>query len=1185
MQKLFLIAIISLVLCFEIDAQEKPKVIVTTDMGADPDDQQSMVRFLVQSNEFDVKGLIVSTSCWKTTQSTTNMNNYMTPLLNAYETAYPNLVKHSSDFPSPTYLRSVTVLGNTAYGMAGVGSGKDSPGSSLIIATVDAASADNPIWVQSWGGSNTLAQALWKVKNTRTQAQVDEFVSKVHCYDILGQDDSGAWIVKTFPNMIYIRATNVYGWQPSDSWIDNNVQNHGALGAVYPNRKYATEGDSPAFFYVMYNGLNNPAQPWQGGWGGRFGRNKVSGIRSMSQVAKISDETQYDPYYMYGNEAGPQKWQPAINNDFQARMDWSVSSNYSSVNHHPVVVANGDQTRKVLVEYVKPGTSFNISASGTSDPDGNSLSYNWFYYEEAGTYDGSVAVNSSAVSQSIQIPSDASGKEIHIVLEVHDNGSPNLYMYRRIVFKVTNTLPIVVNISSPADGEEFESGDIVNITATAQSDQGSVTQVEFFVDGTSVGTDNTSPYTATFTASDASHIISAVANDNIGGEGSDAVSINVNIPQEPYGGTSHAIPGKIEAEFFDLGGNGFAYYDATPGSATGHSFRNDEDVDIEDCTDNGGGYNLGYWTAGEWLEYTVDVANSGTYDLELRVASNDSGRTINIGMGNTQIAENITIPNTGGWQAWQTVTVKNVQLIAGEQVMRVTMGDTDYVNLNYISFNAISGNQYPIANAGADITVVDSDNSGSETLSLDGSASNDPDGTIESYLWTEGGSQIATGATPSVSLAVGTHVITLIVTDNEGATSTSIVTITVQPKSNNNTVWLEAECGAVGSLWQTLSDANASNETYMTIQSGDNSTGSAPSDTNGHISYTFNVSENGDYAVWARVITPNGEDDSFWLQMDGGSWSQWNQIGPNSNWTWEASQTYNLNAGTHTFTVAYREDGALLDKLYITNTGNAPTGEGSAASNCEAQATSYAWLEAECGTVGSLFNVGDDVNASNAAFVSVISGNNSTSNAPYESSGWITLPFTLSETGTYSLWCRVICPSPTDDSFWIKMDNGAFSMWNNITPSTSWTWAQYPITFDITTTGDHTLTIGYREDGAQIDKLYITKAGDTPSGAGSSAQNLCSPALKFSQNAEINMDNSIAEIQIFPNPVYDKVNIEGAVPSTEIRLFKSNGSLMLNMNATDAHATIDMSPYLPGLYFIQLTSSDGNIVTEKLIKK
>jgi len=169
------------------------------------------------------------------------------------------------------------------------------------------------------------------------------------------------------------------------------------------------------------------------------------------------------------------------------------------------------------------------------------------------------------------------------------------------------------------------------------------------------------------------------------------------VPQGPYGESAAAIPGKIEFEHFDVGGNGEAYFDDSWGSETGVSFRTDEDVDIEECTDEGGGYNIGWFTAGEWLEYTVDVAIEGVYDLVVRVACDGDNRDLNFYMDGDLIAGDVAVPNTGGWQAWQDLIISDVSLQAGEQVLRVAAGDTNYINLNYIEFVPAESDTLPTA--------------------------------------------------------------------------------------------------------------------------------------------------------------------------------------------------------------------------------------------------------------------------------------------------------------------------------------------------------------------------------------------------------------------------------------------------------------------------------------------------------
>ena len=174
-----------------------------------------------------------------------------------------------------------------------------------------------------------------------------------------------------------------------------------------------------------------------------------------------------------------------------------------------------------------------------------------------------------------------------------------------------------------------------------------------------------------------------------GETGTKGMTVTILPPQGSYGGVAAAIPGTIEFENYDVGGNGLAYFDDSKGSETGVSYRTDEDVDIEECTDVGGGYNVGWSTAGEWLEYTVNVATAGTYSIDIRVACNGNDRTIGLDINNKSISSNIVIPNTGGWQVWQTVTLNNVELEAGQQIIRLTVGSVDFVNLNKMTFHLV----------------------------------------------------------------------------------------------------------------------------------------------------------------------------------------------------------------------------------------------------------------------------------------------------------------------------------------------------------------------------------------------------------------------------------------------------------------------------------------------------------------
>jgi hypothetical protein len=412
----------------------RPRIITTTDLGADPDDEQSLVRLLVCANEFEIDGLIVSTGCWKKSQRNTKM---LDKIVDAYGKALPNLRVHAEGYPTAEHLKSISFMGQTGYGMGDVGRGKGSPGSKLIIESVDK-DDPRPVWVGCWGGANNVAQAVWEVRETRTDAELAKFLSKLRVFDILGQDDAGAWIAKNFPELLYIRATKVYGWQPSDEYLKENIQSHGPLGAVYPDRKWATEGDTPAFMHVYPNGLNDPDKVDQGGWGGRFSLTRQSGIRSMKPV---TNEGEYDPYLMLGNTSegveAIKRWSEAYNNDFAARMDWSITNHYDEANHHPIAVVNGDKSRRVLEISADPGSSVSLSAAGSSDPDDDSMTYSWSFYEEPSSYKGPVDIeDQSSVAATVSVPSTAKGASIHVVLEAHDDGTPKLFAYRRVIITV-----------------------------------------------------------------------------------------------------------------------------------------------------------------------------------------------------------------------------------------------------------------------------------------------------------------------------------------------------------------------------------------------------------------------------------------------------------------------------------------------------------------------------------------------------------------------------------------------------------------------------------------------------------------------------------------------------------------------------------------------------------------------------
>ncbi|MGD2033465.1 MAG: DUF1593 domain-containing protein, partial [Bacteroidales bacterium] len=263
---------------------QKNRVVVLTDIEADPDDTQSLVRLLLYSNEIDIKGIIATTSCW---HKTTVNPESITKVIKAYAQVQPNLLKHDPDFPEAGNLLSLVKKGLPKYGMLGVGEGKDSEGSDWIIKELEEID-ERPLWISVWGGANTLAQALYKIENTKTEEEAEKLIAKLRVYTISDQDDSGIWMRNNFPDLFYIVSPgDDYGsatWNGinsfipgidnskiSNSWLAQNIQQgHGPLGAAYPDVAWGMEGDTPSFLSLILNGLNNAGHPEWGGWGGRY---------------------------------------------------------------------------------------------------------------------------------------------------------------------------------------------------------------------------------------------------------------------------------------------------------------------------------------------------------------------------------------------------------------------------------------------------------------------------------------------------------------------------------------------------------------------------------------------------------------------------------------------------------------------------------------------------------------------------------------------------------------------------------------------------------------------------------------------------------------------------------------------------------------------------------------------------
>lgn len=464
--------LIALFFSFSAIAQQEAKnrLVVITDIGNEPDDLQSMVRLMLYSNKIDIEGIIASTSIHQKSNVSPDL---IKKVIDAYAKVRPNLLKHESGFPTSSYLLSRIRTGLPVYGMEGVGEGKDSEGSEWIIEMLEKED-DRPLWISVWGGPNTLAQALWKLKKTRSENELNKLISKLRVYTISDQDNTGHWIRKNFKDLFYIVSPGQYEdatWSAiahpqegannkviSNDWITQNIQQgHGPLGSLYPDVAYGVEGDTPSFLGLVPNGLNEPEHPDWGGWGGRYEFYLPEfKPKSMPWMVRMEEETRpiwtntedvYTPYVwaqygrsqvrdtisFTGNHVTLWRWREDFQNDFAARIAW-CNTDYEDANHPPIDTHNG--TQKLIVE---SGKTFDLDATAFYDPDGDGVSFLWFQYPEVGSYKRKIRIDPENVSRihNIRAPIVDSVQTIHFIVKVTDKGMPRLTRYRRVIVTIT----------------------------------------------------------------------------------------------------------------------------------------------------------------------------------------------------------------------------------------------------------------------------------------------------------------------------------------------------------------------------------------------------------------------------------------------------------------------------------------------------------------------------------------------------------------------------------------------------------------------------------------------------------------------------------------------------------------------------------------------------------------------------
>lgn len=448
---------------------EKPRVFVLTDIENEPDDAQSLVRFLTYSNMWDVEGIVATTSCW---QRDKTAEWRIHEIIDAYAKVRKNLEIHETGYPSYEYLKSVVKIGVPKFGMEGVGEGQDSEGSDWLIRVLEQ-DDDRPVYIQAWGGANVLAQALWKMQRTKTLSELNEIIAKMRVYTISDQDDSGPWIRNNFPGIFYVVSPgfeengggqyHYATWSGisgdkfhgrfngpdfsivDNPWLDKHIRkNHGPLGAEHPHTEYLMEGDTPSFLGLVNNGLSSPENPNYGSWGGRYELYIPQFKKYMYEPESrpIWTNTQDEVYSEHtqmthtSHHATIWRWREAFQNDFAARIDWSNSPKYEDANHPPVAKLNHEN--EILVH---SGETVTLSGQASTDPDGDQLKYHWFVYKEVGTMNvsrrGTVELeNANTHTASFMAPITNKVSTIHAILQVTDSGSPSLTRYQRVIVNV-----------------------------------------------------------------------------------------------------------------------------------------------------------------------------------------------------------------------------------------------------------------------------------------------------------------------------------------------------------------------------------------------------------------------------------------------------------------------------------------------------------------------------------------------------------------------------------------------------------------------------------------------------------------------------------------------------------------------------------------------------------------------------
>lgn len=447
------------------------------------DDIESMVRLLLYSNEIDIEGLVATSSFCLHDGGTEAEKKVILDIIDAYEKILPNLRSHDANYPDADKLRAVTAHGITGYGKK-PGDGfahekyKGNEGVRVILDAINRTD-ERPVWFGLWGGANTLAQAIWELWQERSSEEFDRLIRKIRVYGISDQDHAGIWLRRKFGDRLFYivspsngSSSNVLNglgmmnaawtgmcWDAyfpgqmkqikpkfeaadtylaSPEWLKENICGDSPYRKMYPIPAAAMEGDTPSYLGLIPNGLNEMEHPDWGSWGGRYEYKKPEKYAPLTKHEKFPIWTDCEDSYtgsngktVTNNVCTIYRWREAVQNDFAGRMAWTETAEYYKANHPPVVKLDTPNELSVRI-----GEKVVLSAQGSTDPDGDTLSFHWFNYREAGNYSQIIEIpEANKASCCFTAPDRAC--RLHFIVEVKDSGVPSLTRYRRVIVHVS----------------------------------------------------------------------------------------------------------------------------------------------------------------------------------------------------------------------------------------------------------------------------------------------------------------------------------------------------------------------------------------------------------------------------------------------------------------------------------------------------------------------------------------------------------------------------------------------------------------------------------------------------------------------------------------------------------------------------------------------------------------------------